>query len=94
MGNSLKEIFDKSSMMKDITDRVEIIQNYQNTGYLDRNKAIQMIKELRLTDNDVCKATVAGIAVGGSVPFDQISDQGIINELKMQVAVLTAKLRV
>jgi len=81
----------KTSMLKDIKERRQIIEKYQLTGILDREDAIQKIQLLRLTDNDVATATVTRLAVS-STPFSQASDQGIIAELQMQIEVLTVKL--
>ena len=86
-----KELYDLSSMLKDLEERKQIIQRYQRTGYLDRANAIRKIQELRMTDADVAAATVASLAVS-STPFEQVSDQGIVAELQMQANVLTAEL--
>lgn len=82
---------DKTSMLKDIKERRQIIEKYQMTGILDREDAIQKIQLLRLTNNEVAVATATRLAVS-STPFSQTSDQGIIAELQMQVKILTAKL--
>ena len=91
MGNQLKYVYDKASIIKEISDREQMIKDYQLTGRLDRPKAIEKIQELRLTDTDVAVATTARLAVS-STPFSQASDQGIIAELQMQIGILTAKL--
>ncbi len=90
MDNHFKETYDRASMLKDISDREQMINNFRRTGYLDRDKAIQKIQELRLSDTDVAAATTARLAIS-STPFSQVSDQGIIAELQMQVEILSAK---
>lgn len=90
MDNSMKEIYDKATLLKDIEERKQIIREYQLTGHLDREKAIVKIKELRLTDEDVAKVTTTRLAVS-STPFSQASDNMIVAELQMQVDILTAK---
>ena len=90
MDNRVKETYDRASMLKDISDREQMINNFRRTGYLDRDKAIQKIQELRLSDTDVAAATTARLAIS-SIPFSQVSDQGIIAELQMQVEILSAK---
>lgn len=92
MNNSIQEIYDKATLLKDIEERKQIIHEYQHTGQLDREKAIEKIKELRVTDEDVAKVTTTRLAVS-STPFSQASDKGIVAELQMQMAVLIAKLQ-
>lgn len=41
-------IFEKKSLVKDITERESIIHNYTATGFLDRTDAINKIKQLRI----------------------------------------------
>jgi len=90
MDNRFKETYDRASMLKDISDREQMINNFRRTGYLDRDKAIQKIQELRLSDTDVAAATTARLSIS-STPFSQVSDQGIIAELQMQLEILSAK---
>ena len=85
-----KEQYDKSSILKDINERKQIIQDYQLTGHLDRDNAVKKIQALRLSDIDVAKATTARLTIR-STPFSQISDQGIVAELQMQIMILTTK---
>lgn len=90
MDDRFKETYDRASMLKDISDREQMINNFRRTGYLDRDKAIQKIQELRLSDTDVAAATTARLSIS-STPFSQVSDQGIIAELQMQLEILSAK---
>ena len=91
MSNLAERIVDRASMLKDISDRTQIIRNYERTGHLDRDEAISKIQELRLTDKDVAKITSAKLAVSAT-PFSQTPDQAIVAELQMQIEILTAKL--
>ena len=43
MANSIKNEFDEVSIMKDIKEREEIINNYQSYGFLDKDDAIKKI---------------------------------------------------
>lgn len=90
MDDRFKETYDRASMLKDISDREQMINNFRRTGYLDRDRAIQKIQELRLSDTDVAAATTARLSIS-STPFSQVSDQGIIAELQMQLEILSAK---
>lgn len=91
MNNSKKDIFDKESLIKDITERENIICKYQETKILDRNDAIKKIQELRISDEDIATITSAKLATY-SVPFSQSTNDQIIAELIMQKNVLQIKL--
>lgn len=67
------------------------MQLYQKTGFIDREKAVEKIVELRGKDKDVAEVTVVKLTMS-SVPFSQVSDQSIISELKMQCEILESKL--
>ena len=92
MSNSIKDTFDKASLIKDINERENIVCNYQRYGVLDRDDAIKKIQELRIKDEDVLKVTSANLAVS-STPFNQSTNDQIVNELIMQRNILQAKLR-
>ena len=91
MSNPIKDIFDKESMSKDITERENIICNYQRYGLLDRDNAIKKIQELRVKDADVLAVTSANLVVS-SIPFSQSTNDQIVDELIMQRNILQAKL--
>ena len=40
MDNSMKGMYNKASLLEDIEERMQIIREYQLTGHLDREKAI------------------------------------------------------
>ena len=91
MNNSKKDIFDKASLIKDITERESIIYKYKETGILDRNDAIKKIQELRNIDIDIATVTSVKLATY-SVPFSQSTNDQIVGELAMQRDILQAKL--
>ena len=91
MSNPIKREFDAASLVKDITDRENIIYNFQTTGYLDRDGAINKIVEMRISDEDVAKVTAANLLIS-STPFNQAPDFQIVDELIMQRNILQAKL--
>ena len=90
MINNLKKGYDCASILKDILERKQIIDNYHLTGYLDRDQAIKKIVELRQADAEVAAVTSARLVVS-SMPFSSVSNQGIIAELQMQIDILSAK---
>ena len=91
MNYPTKETYDKASIQKDIDDRMQIINHYRTTGQLDRIKAIEKIQELRIKDKAVASVTTARLVVS-SIPASQASDQAVIDELQLQIGVLTAEL--
>ena len=81
----------KESIIKDIIDRKKIVFDYRMYGILDRNSAINKIKELRNKDKEVEKITTVNLAIS-SIPFSMSSDDQIVAELDMQKTILEAKL--
>lgn len=59
MSNTIKREYDKLSLAKDIAERENIVNQFQTTGFLDRNDAIEKIKSIQLTDVELATATVA-----------------------------------
>jgi len=88
----MNRFIDQASIVKEISERENIILTYRKSGYLDRDSAIKKIKELRLTDEDVAEATAPLLAVN-PIPFDQASDADIAGELELQIAVLIRKMK-
>ncbi len=91
MSNPIKNKFDKTSLIKDISERDRIISNYEKYGSLDRNEAIKKIQELRTKDKDIAAATAVNLAVS-STPFSQSTNGQIVGELVMQRDILQGKL--
>lgn len=89
--NTIKDMMDKESLIKDINERNIIIQNYQITRSLDRDNAIRKINELRKTDNDISRVAIIQTAISSTSLYQATNDQ-IVNELIIQNAVLRAKL--
>lgn len=91
MDNSIINELDKISLIEDIDDRNKIIEHYKQFGILDRNDAINKIRELRVTNSDVAKATTIALFNGGT-PFDYCSNDQIVSELIMQRDILQNEL--
>ena len=91
MNDPIKKAYDIDSIRKDIHERQQIINDYMNTRHLDRDKAISKIMELRATDENVAAVTAVKLAQY-SVPFSQALDENIVEELKMQIDILSAEL--
>ena len=91
MSNPIKDEFDKTSLSKDISEINNTIEVFQETGYLDRDNAIDKIKKLRTNDEDIAIVTAAKL-LSYSIPFEQTSNTQIVSELIMQRDILLAKL--
>lgn len=87
-----KREYDKMSITKDIVERENIIRQFQSTGILDRNKAIEKITSLQRTDTDISIATVAKQTQCGSVNLYQADNDLIITNIQFQIEILKAKL--
>ncbi len=87
MGNPIKDLFDKASLIKDIAERENIICNYQKYGLLDRDDEIKKIQELRISDKDVAAVTTANLSVS-SITISQSTSDQIVGELAVQRDIL------
>ncbi len=74
MSNPIKREYDKLSITKDIVEREKIAKRFQNSGFLDRNDAIQKIESIQFTDVELAAATVAKQVQFGSVNLYQVDD--------------------
>ena len=92
MSNSIKREYDKLSLTKDIIEREKIVYQFQTTGFLDRNDAIEKIKLIQLTDVELATATVAKQVQFGSIDLYQADNELIITNMQFQINFLKAKL--
>ena len=92
MSNPIKREYDKLSLTKDIVEREKIFYQFQTTGFLDRNDAIEKIKSIQLTDIELATATFAKQVQFGSVDLYQADDMLIITNIQFQIDFLKAKL--
>ena len=75
------------SLSKDIQDIDAILDQYHRFGSIDREKAIDKIKELRMKNEDVWKAATAALPFG-STPFSVASNEQIAGELSAYKTIL------
>ena len=92
MSNPIKREYDKMSIAKDIIERENIVCQFQTTGFLDRNDAIEKITALQITDAELALATKAKQEASGSVSLYQVDDNLIITNIQFQIDFLKAKL--
>ena len=89
MSDPIKKAYDIDSIRKDIQERQQMINEYKTTRRLDRNKAISKIMELRTTNMEVLTVTLANQT---SIPLSNAPDEMLLNDLQMQINMLTAEL--
>ena len=92
MSNPIKREYDKLSLAKDIIERENIVYQFQTTGFLDRNDAIEKIKSMQFTDIELATATAVKQVQFGSVDLYQADDNLIIANMQFQIDFLKAKL--
>lgn len=92
MNNPIKREYDKLSITKDIIEREKIIRQFQTTGFLDRNDAVEKITSIQLTDAELAMTTMTKQAQYGSVDLYQADNNLIITNMQFQIDFLKAKL--
>ena len=89
MNDPIKKAYDIDSIRKDIQERQQMINEYKMTRRLDRDKAISKIMELRTTNMEVLTVTLANQT---SIPLSNAPDEMLLNDLQIQINMLTAEL--
>lgn len=76
------------SLWKDIREIDDVLNQYRQIGFIDREKAISKIRELRVTNKDIGKAAAAALPFN-SIPFSYASSDQLACELNAYKAILT-----
>ena len=76
------------SLLKDIRDIDDLLNQYFQNGSVDRKKAISKIRELRITNKDIGKVAAATLPFN-FIPFSEASNDQIAGELKAYKAILS-----
>ena len=84
---------DRAMKMKDIAERKAVIDKYNMTHTVDRERVIKMLSDKKMEDPRILNATSAVQIVKGSIPYEQVSDQSLIGEVKFQIAILAGELK-
>lgn len=92
MSKTVNEILDYYSITKDIQERKQILSDYFTRGIIDRNKAIDKIRELQRTDAEVTAATTTAQILCGSVNLECADNNTLIENLQFQISILEGKL--
>ena len=75
------------SLLKDIRDIDDMLNQYCQSGFIDRERAISKIRELRITNKDIGKATATTLPFN-FVPFSAASNDQLAGELNAYKAIL------
>lgn len=92
MSNLIKREYDELSITKDIIEREKIVHQFQTTGFLDRNDAINKITSIQFTDAELALATKVKQSISGSVDLHQVDSNLIIANMQFQIDFLKEKL--
>lgn len=92
MSNLTKKEYDKLSITKDIIEREKIVHQFQTTGFLARNDAINKITSIQFTDAELALATKVKQFISGSVDLHQVDSNLIIMNMQFQIDFLKEKL--
>ena len=92
MSNPIKREYDKLSLTKDIVELENIVYQFQTTGFLDRNDAIEKITSIQITDLELALAIKARQALNGRVDLYQVDNNLIIANMQFQIDFLKTKL--
>ena len=78
------------SLLKDIQDIDDILNQYNRNGVLDRKRAIDKIRELQLTNRNIGTAVAKTIPFS-FIPFNKASNDQLVCELNAYEAILMEK---
>ena len=76
------------SLLKDIQDIDDMLNQYCQSGLIDRKRAIAKIRELRMTNEDIGKAEIAA-APYNFIPFNEASNDQLVSGLNAYRAILS-----
>ena len=83
----MDKAFENLSILKDIQEIDDLLNGYCQIGYIDREKAISKIRELRMTNSDIRKAATETLPFN-AIPFSQASNSQLAGELNAYRAIL------
>lgn len=81
----MQNSFQTGEKTKSIAEHISIIREYQQSGLLDRTKALEIYKKFNFEHEDYCtlmNATAA--ATNSSIQIDSAGDQILVDNLKRQ----------
>lgn len=88
--DSMNERVEELKTAKDISEIEQLLTTYQQTGYLDRAKAIEKICGAR-SEEPAVQATLMPKNPLMSVPYEKVPNSQLVNELAFVLQYLTEK---
>ena len=76
------------SLLKDIQDIDDMLNQYCHSGLIARERAISKIRELRITNKDIGKAETAAVLYN-FIPFNEASNAQLASGLNAYRAILS-----
>ena len=84
----MDKAFENLSLLKDIQDIDDMLNQYFQNGSLDRKKAIAKIRDLRITNEDIGKAEIAAVPYN-FIPFNEARNDQLASVLNAYKAILS-----
>ena len=83
----------KLKIIKDIADRTAIVDRYYRTHTVDRDYIIKLIQDKKMEDPQILFSSAQVQAVIGSTPYEKVTDENLIKEVELQIAILQDELK-
>ena len=83
----MDKAFENQSLLKDIRDIDDILNQYRRSGLINREKVISKIGELRITNKDIRETTMATLPLN-PIPFREASNNQLVSELNAYKLIL------
>ena len=83
----MDKAFENQSLLKDIRDIDDMLNQYRQSGVINREKVISKIRELRITNKDIREATMATLPLN-PIPFREASNDQLAGELNADKLIL------
>lgn len=88
----MQKLLQNIEKAKSIAEHISIILIYQNTGFLDRSKAIEVYKSFNLAHSDFnILMNITAVTTNTLIQIDSATDEIIIENLKKQILWTTSE---
>ena len=83
----MDKAFENQSLLKDIQDIDDMLNQYRRSGLINREKVISKIRELRATNKDIRETTMATLPLN-PIPFGEASNNQLVSEINAYKLIL------
>ncbi len=83
----MDKAFENQSLLKDIRDIDDMLNQYRQSGLINREKVISKIRELRVTNKDIRETTMATLPLN-PIPFGEASNNQLVSEINAYKLIL------